>query len=274
MTKIVGILNITPDSFFDGGKYNEQENSLRQLEILLKEGTDVIDVGAESTRPGALPIDDVKEWARLEDILRAIISYVKNYNQKHNKKVEVSLDSRHWKNIRKALALGIDVINDVSGFKSKEMINLAVKSGKKIVVMHNLGIPSDRNKIIDEGLDVVRVLILWMEDKLKNLLKAGVKKKQIIFDIGIGFGKNAAQSIKLLQEIDRFRVLNLPLYVGHSNKGFLDSLVGDDLIEPGLKTREEKTYAISAYLASKNVEYLRVHNVGDNRRWKIYNSIG
>lgn len=283
MTKIVGILNITPDSFFDGGKYHQQENALKQLEILLQDGADVIDIGAESTRPDATAIDTQEEIKRLKDILPQIISEVQKHNQKNHQKVEISLDSRHSKTIAWALGLGIDVINDVSGFVDFAMVELAAQSGKKIIVMHNLGIPADKNKIIDESLDVVEVLIDWMKSKLEILLKAGVKKSQIIFDVGIGFGKNAFQSIKILQEIDRFRVLDLPLYIGHSNKSFLDEIKSSDLLESGNSsllfrresgctsnsecrarevhkiTREEKTIAVSNYLIDRGVEYLRLH---------------
>ncbi len=261
MTKIVGILNITPDSFFDGGKFDDKENALKQLEVLLRHNVDIIDIGAESTRPNAVPITANQEQKRLQDILPLAILAVQKHNRKNQSQVEISLDSRHAKVVAWALDLGIDIINDVSGFDDLEMIDLAVKNGKKIVVMHNLGVPADKNKVVDENLDVVQVVIGWMENKLEQLLKAGVKKEQIIFDIGIGFGKNAAQSIQLLKEIDRLRVLDLPLYVGHSNKSFLDELVIDNCV-----TREEKTYAISVELAVKSVEYLRVHNIVKNHQ--------
>jgi dihydropteroate synthase len=258
MTKIVGILNITPDSFFDGGHYDEKENALKQLRVLLSQGVDIIDAGAESTRPNATPISADEELKRLEDILPLILLEVQKHNQKNQSQIEVSLDSRHAKVVAWALELGIDIINDVSGFEDWEMVELAVKSGKKIVVMHNLGVPANKQKIIDENLDVVEVLIDWIQNKLTQLLKLGVKKEQIIFDIGVGFGKNAQQSINLIKEIERFRVLNLPLYVGHSNKSFLDEWKID-----GCKTREEKTVEVSNYLIAKNVEYLRLHNFGN-----------
>ncbi len=265
MTKIVGILNITPDSFYDGKRYDEKENALKQLKILLNNGADIIDVGAESTRPNATPISDDEELKRLEEILPLIVLEVQKHNQKNQSQIEVSLDSRHAKVVAWALELGIDIVNDVSGFDDLEMIDLAVKSGKKIVVMHNLGVPASKNKIIDESLDVVQVVIDWMQDKLKKLLEAGVKKEQIIFDIGIGFGKNSTQSIRLLKEIDRLRVLDLPLYVGHSNKSFLDDLkpekwlmMNKNLLE-NFTTREKKTVVVSKYLKEKNIEYVRVH---------------
>jgi dihydropteroate synthase len=186
-----------------------------------------------------------------------VVLEVQKHNQKNNKKIEVSLDSRNHKTVAQALEIGIDIINDVSGFADLAMVKIAAESGKKIVVMHNLGVPADKGKIVDESLDVVEVVIGWMQNKLAQLVKAGVKKEQIIFDIGVGFGKNAQQSIKLIKEIDRFRALDLPLYVGHSNKSFLDEWIID-----GCKTRQEKTNKVSKYLISKNIEYLRLHNLG------------
>ena len=129
VTKIVGILNITPDSFFDGGKHNQSKTALFHLEQLIKEGADVIDIGAESTRPNAIPIDDIEECARLEDILPQAIRIVQKYNQKNQSKIEISLDSRHSKTVAWALDLGVDIINDVFGFEDEKMIQLAAKSG-------------------------------------------------------------------------------------------------------------------------------------------------
>jgi dihydropteroate synthase len=266
MTKIVGILNITPDSFFDGGKFNYVDAALNHLWQLIKDGADVIDVGAESTRPGAVPIDDKEEWQRLENILPQVILEVQKYNQKHHKKILVSLDSRHSQTVSKALELGVDIINDVSGFEDFEMMKLAAQSGKKIIVMHNLGVPADKNKIIDENLDVVEALIDWMKNKLEILHKAGVKKSQIIFDIGLGFGKNAAQSIKILQEIDRLRELDLPLYVGHSNKSFLDEMeIGNEpkvgIANADLRSRSSSGFVTPTFtFASKQQQEMNVRS--------------
>ncbi len=260
ITKFVGIMNITPDSFFDGGRYNKNNTAFLHLEKLLKDGADIIDIGAESTRPNATPISSQEEKLRLKDILPQAISIVQKHNkkiwQKNLTKVEISLDSRNSETASWALGLGVDILNDVSGFVDLKMIKLAAQSNKKIVVMHNLGVPAEKTKIVDESLNIVQVLLDWMENKLINLQKNGVKKEQIIFDIGLGFGKNSAQSIKLLQEIDKLRDLDLPLFVGHSNKSFLD-----DLAIKNCQTREEKTNSISTYLISKNIEYLRVHNI-------------
>jgi dihydropteroate synthase len=151
------------------------------------------------------------------------------------------------------------------------MIDLVVKSGKKIVVMHNLGIPANSNKIIDSKSDVVKVVLDWMKNKLIELQSQGVKKEQIIFDIGIGFGKNAQQSIQLLQQISQLRILGLPIYIGHSNKSFLNYLRFNgngsfdfDDHNPSLESKEVKTLAISNYLIRNNIEYIRVHNVANS----------
>ena len=252
MTKLVGILNLTPDSFFDGGKHNERTDALKQSKFLIKSGANIIDVGAQSTRPNAEILTPAQEWQRLENILPEVTVLA------HENNVQVSLDSFHPENMAKALALGIDIINDVSGFENPQMIKLAANSGKKIVVMHNLGVPADKNKIIDENLDVIAVLINWMQEKQEVLLKFGIKKEQIIFDPGIGFGKNAQQSIVIIKEFERLKSLNLPIYIGHSNKSFLDSFE-----IAGCQTREEKTRKISEDLMRQGVDYLRLHAISN-----------
>ncbi|MFT6331930.1 MAG: dihydropteroate synthase [Lentimonas sp.] len=250
MTNFVGILNLTPDSFFDGGRYNEKESALTQLKTLILSGANVIDVGAESTRPNAIALTDDEEWERIKDILPDIIEVA------HQNHVQISLDSRHPKNVSKALDIGIDIINDVSGFEDEEMVNLAVTSGKKIVVMHSLGIPADKNKIIDEEVNVVNFLSDWMRSRLLELVNKGVKIDQVIFDPGIGFGKNSQQSIQIIKEFDRLKDVGLPIYIGHSNKSFLDDWNID-----GCHNREEKTKKISQDLMRKKVDYLRTHLV-------------
>lgn len=255
-TKFFGILNITPDSFSDGGKFYDVKSALNHLEQLISEGADIIDIGAESTRPNAIAITAENEWSRLQEILPAIIKKIKNnYPQ-----IEISLDSRHHQTISKALDLGIDIINDVTGFDDENMVKLAAKSGKKIVVMHNLGVPADKNKIIPEHLDVTEILTDFIKTKLEQLQNAGIKKENIIFDPGIGFGKNAKQSIYILNNIEKLQNLGIPLLIGHSKKSFLDEM---DFGE--VNSREEKTALVSAELIKKDVEFLRVHDVRKNK---------
>lgn len=246
MVKLVGILNLTPDSFSDGGEFNNLKEALIKTQDLITQGAHIIDIGAESTRPGAIPINHEIEWSRLEDILPKIIDLC------HKNNVQVSLDSRHYQNIQKALDLGIDIINDVTGFDDENMALIAAKSNKKLIVMHNLGVPARKDVIIDSSLDEIEEIKNWMFSKLQYLQNLGVKKENIIFDPGVGFGKNAAQSINILRNVSSFKDLDLEIFIGHSRKSFL----GGDI-----KDRDLQTIKTSKDLIRQGVGYLRVHDI-------------
>ncbi len=253
-TKIVGILNVTPDSFSDGGKFNSLDSAISQLKKMLEEGADVIDVGAESTRPGSLPITAEEEWRRLEKILPAVIFEVKNFNKKFGKKIQTSIDSYHFETVKKSHELGVEIINDVSGLVDEKIIEFIATKNITTILMHSLAIQTNPELIVNPHLDVPGEILKWAQKKISALEKKGVKKSQLIFDVGIGFGKNAQQSIRILKNIDAYRILGLPLYVGHSKKSFLDALeISGD--------RAQKTLEVSKFLMEKNVEFLRVHDV-------------
>jgi dihydropteroate synthase len=261
-SKIVGILNITPDSFSDGGKFNSCSAALSHLDEMLKNGADVIDIGAESTRPGAVPITDEEEMKRLEEILPQIIFAVKKFNEKTNKNVQTSIDSYHFKTIEKSYKLGIDIINDVSGLANEEIISFIAKNKITTILMHNLAIHANKDLIINPHINLIEEILNWAKNKIIYLEKKGVEKSQLIFDPGVGFAKNAEQSIRILKNIDAFRQLGLPLYVGHSKKSFLDKVNCSDFNGNNQDlSREEKTLVISKYLISKNIEFIRVHDV-------------
>ncbi len=249
MTKLVGILNITPDSFSDGGKFNFVDAALDHLKKMLEEGVDMIDIGAESTRPKAVPISSCEEWSRLTKILPAVISEIKKHP-----KIQSSIDSYHFENIKKAYELGIDVINDVSGLIDERIIEFIAEKNITTILMHNLAIHANPDLLVNQHLNINDEIISWAQNKISALEKKGVKKSQLIFDPGIGFAKDAQQSLRILKNIDAYRVLGLSLYVGHSKKSFLDALEieGD---------RAEKTLEISKFLIEKKVDFLRVHDV-------------
>jgi dihydropteroate synthase len=257
-TKIVGILNVTPDSFSDGGKFDSLDSAISQLKKMLEEGADVIDVGAESTRPQATPITAIEEWRRLEKILPAVIFEVKNFNEKFGKKIQTSIDSYHFETVKKSHELGVEIINDVSGLIDEKIVEFIAAKNITTILMHNVAIHTNPDLIVNQHLNVTQEILNWAREKISALEKKGVKKSQLIFDVGIGFGKNAQQSIRILKNIDAFRVLGLPLYVGHSKKSFLDAvkIAGD---------RTQKTLKISKFLAEKNVEFLRLHEVKIHR---------
>ncbi len=276
-TKIVAILNVTPDSFSDGGKFNSYQNAINQIQKLINEGADIIDIGAESTRPSGNTVKIDEEWQRIEIILPKLIDIVRLHNlNPKNKQIAISLDSRNIETAKKAYQLGVNIINDVTGLKDKKMAEFVISNNLEVVFMHSLTVPVDPNIIIDQNLDVVAEIIAFAWQKITELMAMGVKKKQLIFDPGIGFGKDSRQSIEILKRIDEFRILDLPLYVGHSKKRFLDQLdfkqfqdLAPNLCEFEAKTfnnfnREQKTSLISKYLIAKKIEFIRVHDVKEN----------
>ena len=261
MTKIVGILNITPDSFSDGGRYNSVQAALDQVKRLIIEGVDMIDIGAESTRPSAVAISDAEEIARVKDILPQIIDYVKRHNAQNSTNIETSIDSYHFETIKFAFELGIDVINDVSGLENEEIVDFIAKNNIKTVLMHSFQIESDPNIVINSGLGAAAKVYSWGARKISALQKRGVKKSQLIFDPGVGFGKDdPAQNINILKNIAIFHELGLPIYVGHSKKRFLSEIFKK------IDDKSLKTAAISAFLAQNGVQYIRVHDVALNKK--------
>lgn len=252
---LVGILNITPDSFSDGGKFITVPNALAQAEKLVREGAEVLDIGAESTRPGATPVLPETEWELLKPVLTAIKEQCKQWIFKP----KISIDTRHFIIAEKAIQLGIDWINDVSGFVDPNMRALAAGSSVKCVVMHNLGVPAQKNVVLASYPNICEQILDWTEQRFDELLDAGVDANQLIFDIGIGFGKTSQQSIFLLKNIKQFRRLNCPILVGHSRKSFLNLIT-----EKSFPDRDFETAMVSYQLAAQGVNYLRVHNVGLN----------
>ena len=259
--KIVGILNLTPDSFSDGGKYFDEEKALFHLEEMLLSGVDIVDIGAESTRPNAQILNAQEEISRLENILPKLIFAIKNFNKIHHKNIQASIDSKHFETIVFAHKIGVEIINDISGLIDEKIIDYIAQNNLTAILMHNLAIHSNPELIVNRDLNVVDEIISWAHQKINYLTARKIQKSQLIFDPGIGFAKNSTQSIRILKNINAFRVLNLPIYVGHSKKSFLDAI--NIPSQPNLD-RTAKTLILSQYLAQKNVEYLRVHDVKEN----------
>jgi 2-amino-4-hydroxy-6-hydroxymethyldihydropteridine diphosphokinase / dihydropteroate synthase len=253
---LMGILNITPDSFSDAGKFISVPNALAQAEKLVREGAEVIDIGAESTRPGgATPVLPEAEWVLLEPVLTAL----KEHSKQWVFKPKLSIDTRHHIVAERAMQLGIDWINDVSGFVDPNMRALAAGSPVKCVIMHNLGVPAQKNIVLASHPNICEQILDWAKQRFNVLLDAGIAANQLIFDIGIGFGKTPQQSMFLLKNIKQFRRLNCPLLVGHSRKSFLNLVTAKPFSE-----RDFETAIVSYQLAAQGVDYLRVHNVGLN----------
>lgn len=242
MAKIVAIINVTPDSFSDGGEAFAPQDALAAIAHAINDGADLIDIGAESTRPGATPLPADDEWARLAPVLTGIFAL----------DFPFSVDTRHALTAAKSLIYDASWINDVSGFASPAMIEAVKNTPCRLVVMHSLSVPADKSVVLPEETDVVAEVLGWGRARIATLEAAGISRDRIIFDPGIGFGKTAKQSRTLIDNIAAFKALGVPLLVGHSRKSFLGA---------SPEERDEKTLEVSRFLAAQGVDYLRVHDV-------------
>ncbi len=282
-TKIAGILNLTPDSFSDGGKYQQFAQARIRLETMILEGAKMIDIGAESTRPNAVAVSADEERLRLE-FLPNLIKIVQDFNRFNNlsiaDRVLTSLDSYHFENLQWSLSLGVDVVNDISGLENQDIIALIARTKAKTILMHKDKILPPATTIINANRHLPEQIYDWALKKITNLATLGVEKEQLIFDPGIGFGKDAWQSIVVLRNIAIFRNLDLPIYVGHSKKSFLDKIClfhnqghnSKNLVKyntiptsqypaENKLDRSAKTIAVSKFLIKQNIDWLRVHDV-------------
>lgn len=246
---LMGILNVTPDSFFDGGRHDDPVAvGLR----LVNEGASIVDVGGESTRPGATPVDPVEEQRR---ILPAIEALAGNG-------VLMSVDTRHAATMRAAIKAGAKIVNDVSGLThDPHALRAVADSEASVILMHMRGTPQDM--LSHTGYrDVVAEVASWLEARVASCEIAGIDRSRIAIDPGIGFAKTHAQSIELLGNIDRFATLGLPIVIGASRKGFLKSLGGGD--KP--PDRLQASIAVAVDAARKGAHILRVHDVSETAR--------
>lgn len=248
--ELVAIINVTPDSFSDGGAALRPEHALTQVRRSFAEGAAVVDIGAQSTRPGARWISASEEWNRLAPVLDEAVAIAR---QCHGR---ISVDTFHPEVAAKALEAGVDWINDVTGFENPEMVAVVRGSACSLVVMHALGVPPNPALTLDSRADVVSLLLHYFQNRLHSLLEAGIEQRRLIFDPGIGFGKSPMQSLSVLLRMHELTRPNIPLLVGHSRKSFLKLF---SAAEP--EDRDDLTLAFSSLLATQSVRYLRVHNV-------------
>lgn len=250
--RLVGVINVTPDSFSDGGKFLHPEIALQQALYLVNTGAEVIDIGAESTNPTSQPLNPDKEWSRLEQVL----AIIKDAKHKFILPPTISIDTRHWQTAKKALDFGIDWINDVTGLQDPAMQEIIASTDKDCVVMHYVSIPASRDHVIPRDQDAVKLIYAWGEKHLEKLEKAGIARSRIIFDPGIGFGKMPENSFQLIKHISEFTKLGTRILVGHSRKSYLSLFTQHPPFE-----RDIETLAVTLHLAKQPVDFLRVHNV-------------
>jgi len=244
----MGVLNLTPDSFSDGGKFNKKKNGLKHAIDLFEFGANIVDVGGESTRPGSKSISEREEWSRIEKVIREI-----------SKKIPLSLDTRKANIMSKGIKIGIQLINDISGLSyDPKTIDVLKKNKFPFVIQHSQGTPEkmqNNPRYKNELLDIYD----FFEKKIKFLRSKGIKHNNIIIDPGIGFGKNLKHNMNLIRNVSIFHTLGFPILLGLSRKKFIKDLSGKN----DTKERLGGTIASSLYSMMQGVQILRIHDVNE-----------
>lgn len=253
-TLVMGVLNVTPDSFSDGGKFLDAGRAIEHAAAMERDGADLIDVGAESTRPGSAGISLDEELRRVLPVLQGLRGKLK---------IPVSIDTRKAEVAEAALDAGAEIINDISGLRSDERIaQIAAKHGAGLILMHLRGAP----KSMQRGpfaRKAVRDVRRGLRESAAKAKKAGVAKSQIVLDPGIGFGKTYAQNYELLRELARLAELGFPLLVGTSRKGFLGATLKNDERNAPVDERIWGTAATVAASILNGAHIVRVHDVAE-----------
>ncbi len=247
-TQIVGILNLSPESF-GSESYIDIPNILERVRVMIEEGADVIDIGAQSTKPGTEQLREEEELKRLENVIPSIKKKFPN--------IQLSLDTTRLSCARLAVKQGIDMINDISGGRfSPEILSLIVNTDVKIVIVHSQGDFTSMHAQYTYT-DIIEELKKYFQERIQEMLRAGVRRDQIILDPGIGFSKTSVENFEILKNIKRLKKLGYPLYIGLSRKKFI-SIV---LSKPDPKDRDVGSTVLHTLCMDKNVAYVRVHNV-------------
>ena len=248
-TKIMGILNVTPDSFSDGGQYFSPEDAIEHLNKLIGDGADIIDIGAESTKPGAKEVSSDEQLKRIIPVL--------NYINKNKITVPISIDTRNSEVANICAGLGASIINDVSGLEfDKNMADVVAKHGVKVIIQHSKGTPENMQKN-PEYENLTDDIFKFLKNKIDYAISKGIPKENIIIDAGIGisFGKTREQNFEILHRWKEFQSLGCPVMLGVSRKSLLDM--------PNSSNEEKDLYtlALNSILINENIDYIRVHNV-------------
>lgn len=249
----MGILNVTPDSFSDGGKYTDVSDAVQQVQSMLSKGVDIIDVGGESTRPGSEPVSAEEQIQRVVPVIQAIRQY---------SKVLISIDTTSSTVAEMALAAGANLINDVSaGLNDPAILTLAATKNVPIILMHAQGAPKTMQDNPNYD-DVVQDVINALQERIQTALTAGIQRENIIIDVGIGFGKRKQDNLDLLAHLQDFVALGFPVLLGTSRKRFMGTIC--HVSEPTeLVTATAVTTALGVM---SGVSLFRVHDVQENRQ--------
>lgn len=247
---VMGVLNVTPDSFSDGGRFLDPSAAIAHGHSLLEEGADLIDLGAESTRPGAAPVPADEQWRRLEPVLAAL---------GRERDACLSVDTASAEVARRALDAGVRVVNDVSALGDPEMAEVVAKAGAGVVLMHMRGTPADMQRE-PHYQDVAREVASWLADRVALARDRGIPENCTAVDPGIGFGKRIEHNLELLARLDELAALDRPIVVGLSRKSFLGRI-----LDRSVDQRLEGGLAASAVAVFQGASILRTHDVLSTR---------
>jgi len=245
---IMGVLNVTSDSFSDGGKYLNVDDAVTQAMLMIEQGADIIDIGGESSRPGAMPISETEELYKILPIIEKIRS-------KSN--VLLSVDSYKPEVAREALGAGCDIINDITGGRNPELVDVAAKTQAIYIVMHMQGNPQNMQKN-PEYANVLTDIYSYLFDANMKLQDAGISADRILLDVGFGFGKTARHNLKLLKYLHQFRSIGMPILAGLSRKSIFKSITGAEVDD-----RLIETVAAHYHCLTQGAKILRVHDVSE-----------
>lgn len=256
-TILMGILNVTPDSFYDGGRYNSLDKAILHAERMITDGADIIDVGGESTRPGA-------ESISLEEELGRVIPVIKELARRFPG-ISISVDTYKSEVARIAIDNGATIVNDISGLRfDSEMVKVISKNKVSVVIMHMQGTPKTM-QLKPYYRDVVTEINAFFTERIRYCLNEGIEQDKIIIDPGIGFGKTTEHNLTILRHLDRFKSLNKPILIGTSRKSFIGRILGTEEAPLVAEERLEGSLATYVWCVIKGAKILRVHDVKEAR---------
>lgn len=247
--KLMGILNVTPDSFSDGGHYRNTTAAVQHALQMVQDGASVIDVGGESSRPGAKPVLVREELKRVLPVIKAI---------RKKSRIPISIDTYKPEVAEVALEAGASWVNDITGLQNPDIRRIVAKYRCRVVIMHMLGQPQTM-QLQPHYHDVIREINQFFQTQILLARRAGIQKKNIILDPGIGFGKTVAHNLAILHRLPEFKKLGYPILVGASRKSFIGKLTGADVAH-----RLPGTLAAHAIAVANGAAWLRVHDVAEH----------
>ena len=249
---IMGILNITPDSFSDGGKYLDHQMALQQTQLMIAAGADIIDIGGESSRPGATSVSVDEELARVIPVIKLI---------RQHTTIALSIDTTKAPVMRAAVAAGATMINDINGLRNQDSLQAAYELNVPVCIMHMQGVPQTMQIDPQYNLPIIDVVDQFFTEQISRCVEYGMKRENIIIDPGFGFGKTMRHNLLLLKNAKHFKQHNLPIMLGFSRKSTLGLLTGKPVHErliPGI--------AVSVFVYLQQVSILRTHDVDETKQ--------